>query len=82
MHGTSSRPRSSAARTRPWPAIMSLSALISTGFVKPNSRIEAAICLTLLGRVGAGIVRVRHKVGRAAEHHAGRHLHDREIPFL
>src|SRR5690349_20366062 len=27
----------------------------------------------LLGRVGAGIVRVRHKVGRAAEHDARRH---------
>jgi hypothetical protein len=32
--------------------------------------------------VGAGIVRVRHKIGRAAEHDARRHLHGREIPFL
>src|ERR1700719_1019025 len=28
----------------------------------------------LLGRVGAGIVRVRHKIGRAAHDDAGRHL--------
>ena len=36
----------------------------------------------LLGRVGAGIVRVRHKVGRAAEHDAGRHLHRWRSLFL
>ena len=34
-----------------------------TGFVKPNSRIGGGDLLDLLGRVGAGIVRVRHKVG-------------------
>jgi hypothetical protein len=30
--------------TRPWPAIMPSSSSISTGLVKPNSRIEAAVC--------------------------------------
>jgi len=38
MHGTSSRPSKCAASTRPWPAIMPSSSSISTGFVKPNSR--------------------------------------------
>jgi hypothetical protein len=46
MHGTSSRPSKCAARTRPSPAIMPSSSSISTGLVKPNSRIEAAICAT------------------------------------
>src|SRR5512140_2155009 len=46
MHGTSSRPSKCAASTRPWPAIMPSSSSISTGLVKPNSRIEAAICAT------------------------------------
>jgi hypothetical protein len=36
----------------------------------------------LLGRVVAGIVRVRHKIGRAAEHDAGRHLHRWRSLFL
>src|SRR5438067_4133824 len=31
-----------------WPAIMPPSSSISTGLVKPNSRIEAAICATCL----------------------------------
>src|SRR3954452_7169650 len=46
MHGTSSRPSKCAASTRQWPAIMPSSSSISTGLVKPNSRIEAAICAT------------------------------------
>src|SRR6202040_1919244 len=46
MHGTSSRPSKCAASTRPWPAIMPSSSSISTGLVKPNSPIEAAICAT------------------------------------
>jgi hypothetical protein len=36
----------------------------------------------LLGRVGAGIVRVRHKIGRAAHDDAGRHLRLGEFLFL
>src|SRR3977135_812827 len=49
MHGTSSRPSTSAPSTRPAPAIMPSSSSISTGLVKPNSRIEAAICATCWG---------------------------------
>jgi hypothetical protein len=62
--------------------MMSFSGLISTGFVKPNSRIEGAICLTLLGRLGAGIVRVQHKIGHASEHDVFRHFHWSESPFF
>src|SRR5947209_20244957 len=43
---TSSSPSKCAASTRQWPAIMPSSSSISTGLVKPNSRIEAAICAT------------------------------------
>ena len=35
----------------------------------------------LLGRVGAGIVRVRHKIGRAAEHDGVGHLHGGDFRF-
>jgi hypothetical protein len=35
--------------TRPWPAISTPSASTRTGFTKPNSAMEAAICVTCEG---------------------------------
>jgi hypothetical protein len=46
MVGTSARPSLRAASRRPWPAITPASPSTSTGLVKPNSRMEAAICAT------------------------------------
>ena len=40
------QPRSLAASTRPCPAMISPSSVISTGLVNPNRSIELAICLT------------------------------------
>ena len=42
---------------------------------------RSAEMIILLGRVGAGIVGVRHEFGRAAHDDAGRHLHLREFLF-
>jgi hypothetical protein len=44
--GTSVMPRRRAASKRPWPAMTTSSAPISTGLTKPNSAIEAAIYAT------------------------------------
>jgi hypothetical protein len=44
--GTEASPSRFAARTRPWPATRTPAASTSTGFTKPNSAIEAAICAT------------------------------------
>ena len=44
MVGTSARPASFAARSRPCPAMMTPCSSIRIGLVKPNSLIEALIC--------------------------------------
>ena len=44
MVGTSAMPIAFAASSRPWPAMIEPSGSIRIGLVKPNSRIEAAIC--------------------------------------
>jgi hypothetical protein len=49
MVGTSTRPSWRAAITRPWPAMMPRSPSTRTGLVKPNSRMDAAICATWAG---------------------------------
>jgi hypothetical protein len=46
MVGTLARPSLRAASSRPWPAITPRSPSTRIGLVKPNSRIEAAICAT------------------------------------
>src|SRR5450759_3448483 len=56
MTGTSAIPSWRAASSRAWPAITSLSAPTSTGFVQPNSLMDAAIWATCSGVCVRGFV--------------------------
>src|SRR5215204_4620743 len=46
LHGTVSNPRCSAAATRPWPARIMFARSPARGAVKPNRRMDSAICRT------------------------------------
>ena len=74
MVGTSARPASFAARSRPCPAMMTPCSSIRIGLVKPNSLIEALICSSCrLGCVralrgsGLRLPTVRYSTARASE---------------